>query len=360
MLVRMRYVTKRVKAKGRIIWYWQRPGHKLVRLSDNEVVRFREAERLNRRADQAKKGGTGFDLNSVGWLVREYRDSDGFKAKAPATQKAYGIWLKRYEAEWGDIQAAEIDFPMVHDFAKGLNDRPATRELAIGVLNNLLDLARHLRLITENPTRDLRLEASPIRSQVWGDDQVTALLAAADAHDEGPALRLGIALLLYTAQRPGDVLAMTWARWSVDGIEVRQEKTKAFLRIWCHSDLSAQLKAAKAKAKGTHIVTDRQGRPVSTLRFRNWYDAICVKAEIRDMQIRDFRRTAVVKLAQAGCTVPEIASVTGHTLKNAETILRTYLPRTPEMTKLAIKKLERASNKKSAAEARKGTTRERI
>lgn len=347
MLVRMRYVTKRVKAGGRIIWYWQRPGNKLVRLSDNEVARFREAERLNRRADQAKKGGTGFDIHSIGWLVREYRDSDGFKAKAAATQKAYGIWLNRYETDWGDLQAAEIDFPMVHEFAKGLNDRPATRELAIGVLNNLLDLARHLRLITENPTRDLRLEASPVRSQVWGDDQIAALLAAADAHEEGAALRLGIALLLYTAQRPGDVLAMTWARWNTDGIEVRQQKTGAFLRIWCHTDLAAQLRAAKAIAKGTHIVTDRIGQPISTTRFRDWYDTVCGRAGIKDMQIRDFRRTAVVKLAQAGCTVPEIASVTGHTLKNAETILRTYLPRMPEMTKLAIRKLERSTSKKT-------------
>jgi hypothetical protein len=35
----------------------------------------------------------------------------------------------------------------------------------------------------------------------------------------------------------------------------------------------------------------------------------------------------VVQLARAGCTVPEIASITGHSIASVEQILQRYLPR---------------------------------
>jgi hypothetical protein len=47
-------------------------------------------------------------------------------------------------------------------------------------------------------------------------------------------------------------------------------------------------------------------------------------------------------LAAAGCTVPEIAAITGHALKDAETILdRHYLSRDRSLGESAIAKLEK-------------------
>ena len=46
-------------------------------------------------------------------------------------------------------------------------------------------------------------------------------------------------------------------------------------------------------------------------------------------------------LAEAGCTVPEIAAVTGHTLKHVTHILETYLARTKSLADAAIVKLDR-------------------
>ncbi len=44
---KLAYVTRRTNANGKVRWYWQRPGHKLRRLPDDPVERFREAKRLN-------------------------------------------------------------------------------------------------------------------------------------------------------------------------------------------------------------------------------------------------------------------------------------------------------------------------
>jgi len=55
---------------------------------------------------------------------------------------------------------------------------------------------------------------------------------------------------------------------------------------------------------------------------------------------QDLRRTAVVRLAEADCTVPQIAALTGHSLKQVEGIMEMYFVRTYEMGAAAIAKLE--------------------
>jgi hypothetical protein len=61
----------------------------------------------------------------------------------------------------------------------------------------------------------------------------------------------------------------------------------------------------------------------------------------RNLEFRDLRRTAVVHLGRAGCTVPEIAAITGHSLTVTQAILEDYLPRDSEMAAAAMKKLKR-------------------
>jgi hypothetical protein len=46
-------------------------------------------------------------------------------------------------------------------------------------------------------------------------------------------------------------------------------------------------------------------------------------------------------LAEAACTVPEIAAITGHGLKYVTRILETYLSRTRPLADAAIFKLDR-------------------
>ena len=52
-----------------------------------------------------------------------------------------------------------------------------------------------------------------------------------------------------------------------------------------------------------------------------------------------FAGTAVTVLAEAGCTVPEIASFTGHSLKHVASILEKYLPATKGQALNAAAKL---------------------
>lgn len=60
------------------------------------------------------------------------------------------------------------------------------------------------------------------------------------------------------------------------------------------------------------------------------------------MQMRGFRRTAILRPAEAGISIPRIAAVSGHSIQRTQAILQTYLPRAPELAKEAILALERA------------------
>lgn len=75
--------------------------------------------------------------------------------------------------------------------------------------------------------------------------------------------------------------------------------------------------------------------------FRGTWRKACTKAGIKGLTFHDLRGTAVTRLARAGCSVPEIATITGHSLKDVGAILDGhYLSRDIDLAETAIRKLE--------------------
>ena len=67
------------------------------------------------------------------------------------------------------------------------------------------------------------------------------------------------------------------------------------------------------------------------------------KAGIVGVTFHDLRGTAVTRLAIVGCTEAEIATITGHSLRDVRSILDAhYLARDPALGDSAITKLEDA------------------
>jgi integrase len=89
------------------------------------------------------------------------------------------------------------------------------------------------------------------------------------------------------------------------------------------------------------ILTTPTGRAWTKRYFNeHWFEAEKA-AGITDLRFHDLRGTAITMLAEAGCTVPEIASVTGHSFKHVTHILEVYLSRTRALADAAIVKLDR-------------------
>jgi integrase len=323
------WVTVRRNRNGKERHYWQRRGFKLVRLPEDPVERLARVTELNQTADAGAAGAHG----TIAWCIAQYRASAKFASPdglAKSTRKVYSRWLGFYERAIGRRHVSAFTRGAVVELRELLlqKHKLGTVNHAFAVLRLVLEIARNRDLITVNPATDPELSTAAARETVWTDDQFRAVADAAS-----PEVRLAMHLLLYTAQRPGDVVKMAWSQYDAPNgrIMVRQEKTgkrmRELLGVPVHKALRAALEAAPRK--GPLITVHPMGRAWTAASLRLHVHKAMKLAEVdrRALQNRDLRRTAVVKLAEAGASVPQIAAVTGHGLKAVEKILAVYLPR---------------------------------
>jgi integrase len=73
--------------------------------------------------------------------------------------------------------------------------------------------------------------------------------------------------------------------------------------------------------RSTIILTTADGKPWTAAGFRASWRKACAKAGIEGLTFNDLRGTAVTRLALAECTEPEIATITGHSLRDVRSIL---------------------------------------
>jgi integrase len=107
--------------------------------------------------------------------------------------------------------------------------------------------------------------------------------------------------------------------------------------------VGAPLKAAlDATAKrGPIILMSTDDKPWTSDGFRASWRKACSKTGIVGVTFNDLRGTAVTRLALAQCTEAEIATITGHSLRDVRSILDAhYLHRDPALAESAIRKLE--------------------
>lgn len=330
MHVKLRYVERRTDRSGGERWYWHRRGHKLRRLPDELAARVVTVQQLNAAADNvapmelARRG-------SIAWVIQRYRDSDGYAALSPGTIRYYKRFLRDIESLGPTLPFESFTRRAVVDFIETYEKRHQRRQAA-AVLKNLFGIARYYGIVTTDEVSGLRLKTTLPRDRIWSDEEIARWLDVASHED--PHMSTAFLLLQYSAQRPSDVLKMTWPQYSGSAIRLRQQKTGALLDVPTHPVLRAHLDTLPRSSTSLTIVTYR-GRPVKYLQFNERFRRIAERAQI-DAQARDLRRTAMVRMAEAGATVPQIASVSGHSIEATQRILEHYLPRNRDLAEIAI------------------------
>jgi integrase len=110
------------------------------------------------------------------------------------------------------------------------------------------------------------------------------------------------------------------------------------VRVPCTKALKATLDAAPRKA--AVMLTTKTGRAFQKRYFAEQWAETCKAAGITSLHFHDLRGTTVTMLAEAGCTLPDIFSITGHSLRRAREILDKYLARPSRLAGSAIAKFE--------------------
>jgi integrase len=97
----------------------------------------------------------------------------------------------------------------------------------------------------------------------------------------------------------------------------RLRREAPLIRVRCTKVLKT-LDAAYRRA--AVVPTTKTGRSFSKRYLAQQWEKTCKAAGIVDLHFHDIRGITVTMLAEAGCTMPEIVSISGHTLRRAQDI----------------------------------------
>jgi integrase len=253
-------------------------------------------------------GSTRTRVGSIDAAIIGYYDSGMFFGSlAPSTQAIRRQILERFRAEHGDKPIALLPKKFIVLSLDKLKPGVAINWLT--AIRHLMQYAISANLCESDPTHGIKLKTHKSDGiYTWSEQEISAYEAA---HPIGSKARLALALGLYTAQRRSDVLRMGRQHIREGILAVKQQKTGAELRIPVHSDLRAIIDATP----GDHLtfLVTRTGKPYAgdnfSAQFREW----CATAGLSDeCSFHGLRKAACRRLAEAGCSVNEIAAVSGH------------------------------------------------
>lgn len=272
-------------------------------------------------------------------IIADYKASRDFADLAPRTRKDYLKHIASIEEEFVDMPISALDDPRVTrlflDWRDNLTCGARQADYAFTVLTRILSWARDGGLTSWRPPARIKKLYHGDRSQnVWLPGDIGAFRSVCS--DE---MWLGLVLALETGQRKGDLLALPWSAYDGETIRLRQGKTGQ--RVEIPVTLTLRETLARTPRRCPQIMTNSRGRPWTEHGFDTGWKRARHKAGITDLTFNDLRGSAVVRLAEAGCTVPEIASLTGHSIRSAHSIIEHYLPRTRELALAAVAKLEK-------------------
>jgi integrase len=297
---------------------------------------FIESYAAAEKAIRERAKGTIFDL------IRRFEGSPEFADMRDTTQKEYRRKFTAIERRWGSAPIASFNDREFRTDVLAWRDDLAQRtrreaDNLVSALARLGSFAYDRGEIERHVLDDIKRVYRSHRSEkIWLPSHVAAFIKVAS-----PEMQAALMLAMHTGQRQADLLRLHWSAYDGERITLKQGKGGKFVSIRCTTALRLLLDAMAADRKGLLILTTPTGRAWKKRYFNQHWNAAAVAASIGDLHFHDLRGTAITMLAEAGCTVPQIAAVTGHGLKHVTHILEVYLARTRTLADAAIVKLDR-------------------
>jgi integrase len=284
-------------------------------------------------------------------LVRDYMRSPEFQTQlADSTRREYGRKLAFAEAEFADLPIAALNNPRVKaplmawraEVAAASGPREADYRLS--VVSAMLSWAADNGRIETNHLKGFkRLYHSNRAEVIWLPHDIEAFIAAAPLE-----MQQAMILALHTGLRQGDIRKLCWSNYDGARLTLRIGKNQRagqqapLVHIPCTRALKAMLDGMERRT--AVILATKEGRPFTARYFGHQWEKAMETAGLggSPLHFHDLRGTAVTMLAEAGCTVAQIASITQHSLATATRILEAYLSPTRHLANEAITQFENA------------------
>lgn len=308
-----------------------------------EVSRIQsDAKALYARLQAARMGREVVsERRDLRTLNRLWQKSQHFTSKRPATQKGYayhaGI-LVSWGAYLGDPLVSEIGHARIEALLAAHDQTPSVKRYLKAVLQMMLNHAEALGWITSNPAKRFRVKTPKTKVTIWEAEDVDFYANAAEAHGQ-PTLAAMIRVQYEIGQRLTDVRRFMYGKEYQDGrFRFEQSKTDSPVDINVTPALARLLAELRDPDCLYLLRNGATGLPFEENELSREFRRLRKVSKGRHLTLRALRHSCVVRLARAGCTVPEIATVTGHAIASAEQILSVYLPRDNELARSAERK----------------------
>lgn len=266
---------------------------------------------------------------TVADMARDFESSPAFAILATNSQAIYAKTLRRITALLGKIPVNSLERYHVQAVIDTEMAGPGAYNIFVAVLGTMYKWGRDRNKTDQEPTKGI----SKLKTASHEPWPATVLEAALASDDE--TIQLATSLLYFTGQRIGDVLKMRWSDIRKGTIHVIQQKRNKEVWIPLVNELQAVL--AATPKRGMTIIADEAGRPVSQTAIRTALQAFTAGQGVKTVP-HGLRKNAVNALLEAGCSVAEVASITGQTFQIVEHYARRINQK--HMAESAVLKLE--------------------
>jgi integrase len=343
---KLRFVDVERTRDGRVGYYYFRRGGRRWRLPGQPLSEEFMAEYRRLLAATAQKPvevARPFPPGSFGALVTEYfADREAFGERKASTQRIYRMVLEPLAMVHGHKPVSLLERQHVKKWRDARSDTPGMANMVVKVARVLLSYAVENGYRRDNPA--LRIKLFKLgEHRAWTDEECAAFEARWPA---GSMQRRAYMLAKFSGQRCGDLANMTRAHRKDRAIRVVQIKTGAELWIPEHRDLAAELALGNGHMS---LLTRPDGSAFDADALGQWFADAIDDAGLPDACVmHGLRKTAARMLAEVGCSVHQIASVTGHrSLKEIERYTKAADQK--RLATAAIHQLEQNGNRTKTA-----------
>ncbi len=320
--------VKRRLANGevRVHFYAWRGGPKME--STPGTLEF-AAELVRHRAEAAP-----VEVKTLDTLIDAFEKSPAFAALAQTTQSYHKRYFKEIKKEWPKLPLKLTQQrgmkAMIRKWHHTFAANPRTADQLLFSLSRVFSFGIDEELIEKNPCTGIgRLYSGSRKESVWTPELITLFRAKAPDH-----LRLVFEMAIHTGQRQGDLLSLTWKQYDGTHLSFEQGKTKKRVRVKVHSTLKAALD--KLPRDKIRILNNSRGRPWTKDGFKTSWGKECARLKIEDVTFHDLRGTFITNRRREGSTVEQIASITGHSIKEVSRVLEKHYLATDQQTSDAV------------------------
>jgi integrase len=303
--VRLKYIHQFRDRYGQVRYYFRRDGRRTALPGAPGTLEFMEAyHRASAGFEVPQRASSA--AGSVSAVIAAYYQHNAFVAQAASTRATRRRILENFRAEHGALSITGL---RANHIAKILSGK--TPGMAKQWMNALRGLMRFAVLIGACPTdQTVGLKAPLISSpghHSWTEDEIARYIAR---HRIGTRAHLAMGLLLHTAARRGDIVRLGPQHIRNGVLTYVQQKTKRRLEI----PVAAELVEIIAASAGGHLtfLTTQAGMPYSAEGFGNLFRQWCNEAGLPHCSAHGLRKAQARRLAEAGCSAPQIAAITGH------------------------------------------------